>query len=171
MRRDELGFWVGLVAAGSLWLYAVHAASALSEPVPQGTKEPVAQGMGSLPEPGHLPELARTFLKQRMQRHGSDVEALLRSVVLLRRPEAREAANRIATEPWLVRPIRGSEDALNSSLPELFFILQDQLRDRARTLAQAATAKDDRALAQAYGQVMETCVQCHSAYLNAGSGR
>jgi hypothetical protein len=171
MRRDAVGFWLGLVAMGGLCLFAVDAVAGQSDTVPESTKTVVAKGIGSLPAPEHLPELARTLLKQRMQRHGSDVEELLRAVLLLRRKEAREAANRIATEPWLVRPIRGSEDALNSSLPELFFILQDQLRDRAHALAEAAAAKDDRALAQAYGRVMETCVQCHSAYLTPPAKR
>jgi len=40
------------------------------------------------------------------------------------------AAQRISSEPRLVRRIAGGEDDLNSLLPERFFVLQDESRTR-----------------------------------------
>lgn len=121
---------------------------------------------GSLPEPGWLPALARDLLHRRMQSHGKDVVRLVLASTLLEHGAAKEIAHRIATEPRISRPVAGSEDALNSSLPPRFFELQDALRTQAKAVEQAAAKKDDAALGAAVGQLTQTCVACHSVYLN-----
>lgn len=137
----------------------VYAADPEKKPSPQ---PPVR----SLPEPDYLPEEARRVLQQKMERHGQDMVELMLSVTLLQYDVARETAQRIASEPRLVRPIAGGEGDVNASLPERFFALQDESRLRAQAVRAAAARKDDKALAEAYGRLTETCVSCHSAYLN-----
>jgi hypothetical protein len=118
-----------------------------------------------LPEPGWLRPQAREMLTARMQRHGDDMMFLMASVVLLSHDGAEALAGQIAAEPRIGRPGPGERDTLNALLPTRFFDLQDQLRDRARAVADAARARDDARLVKAYGQLAETCVSCHSAYL------
>ena len=38
-------------------------------------------------------------------------------------------------------------------------------RNRAKAVATAAEKKDDKALADGYGRLVETCVSCHASYL------
>jgi hypothetical protein len=45
-------------------------------------------------------------------------------------------------------------------------VLQDESRSRAKQVAEAAGKGDDRALAESFGRLMQTCVECHSAFLN-----
>jgi hypothetical protein len=118
-----------------------------------------------LPEPEYLPDIARSLLHERMRRHGQDATGLMLSVVLLKYDDVQETAKRIAGEPRLVRPTMGNDNELNRYLPERFFVLQDQLRDTAQKLAESAGHKDDKALAKSFGQLTETCVACHNAYL------
>ncbi len=120
----------------------------------------------SLPEPDYLPEDARRVLKKKMARHGKDMVELMLSVTLLRYDVAREAAQRIASEPRMARPIVGGEGDVNAALPERFFVLQDEARMRAREVRDAAAKRNDKALAESFGRLTETCVSCHSAYLN-----
>jgi hypothetical protein len=77
-----------------------------------------------------------------------------------------ESADRIASAPKLARPVAGGQDDLNAALPERFFLLQDDLHSRAGALVDAARAKNDKRLGQAFGRLTETCVECHSAYVN-----
>jgi hypothetical protein len=120
----------------------------------------------SLPKPDYLPEQARGLLRQKMERHGQDARDLMFGVTLLQYDIARAAAQRISSEPRLVRPLPGGEGELNALLPERFFVLQDEARLRARAVSEAAEKHDDQALAEGYGRLVETCVACHSAYLN-----
>ncbi|HVG60782.1 MAG TPA: hypothetical protein VNA24_19650 [Hyalangium sp.] len=119
-----------------------------------------------LPTPDYIPETARALLRKKMERHGQDARELMFGVMLLQYDVARSAAQRISSEPRLVRPIAGGEDDLNALLPQRFFVLQDEARTRAQAVATAAEKKDDKALADSYGRLVETCVACHSAYLN-----
>ncbi|WP_239014170.1 cytochrome c [Archangium violaceum] len=86
-------------------------------------------------------------------------------VTLLRHDVARAAAQRIASEPRLVRPEVGGEDDPGTFLPERFFVLQDEVRMRAQAVAASAEKRDDKALAESYGLLVQTCVSCHSVYL------
>ncbi|MBX7117234.1 MAG: hypothetical protein K1X64_23150 [Myxococcaceae bacterium] len=103
-----------------------------------------------LPEPDYLLPLARKVLHERMERHGRDMPQLLLSVVLLQRDVAASTAARIANEPRVSRPPPADDFALNRALPERFFVLQEDLRQRAKAVA----------------ELTQTCVACHSAYLN-----
>ena len=59
------------------------------------------------------------------------------------------------------------EGTLNALLPAKFFVHQDELAASATALAQAAAARDDRKLVEAFGAVTKSCVGCHAAYLHA----
>lgn len=123
-----------------------------------------------LKTPDYLPPLARRLLRTRMARHGDDMVRLMLAVTLLQRDQVRSLATDIANEPRLTRPIAGGADDLNAALPMQLFNLQDELRQRAKDLAAAAGSRaSDQALAASFGKMTETCVACHSAYLNPPS--
>ena len=113
-----------------------------------------------------LSPLARQFLRKRMERHADDMVRLVIAATLLNRNKVQLFANELATEPRLTRPLPGDVDEdLNSTLPERFFVLQDELRARAQLLATVARGKDNDALATGVGQLLQTCITCHSAFL------
>lgn len=144
-----------LLSASILFLLTAHANP------PKGMPEE-----SKLETPDYLPPLARSVLHNRMQRHGRDQARLVTAVTLIQRDVVASIADDIAAEPRLVRPRSEGADELNSALPERFFVLQDALRLRAKDLSGAAKAKDDVALAKAFGQMVEICVSCHSTYLH-----
>jgi hypothetical protein len=119
-----------------------------------------------LGEPEYLSPLARQILKNRMKRHGSDLTQLSLTVTLLHHERSKLLATDIANEPRISRPIAGGEDDLNTALPERFFVLQDELRARAKAVAENAGKKDNKALGEEFGRMMQVCVDCHSAFLN-----
>ncbi len=151
----------GFLSAGFL----LHA-SAAEPPKKGGQSSKAAEKMPGLAAPEYIPETARALLRKKMERHGQDARDLMFGVTLLQYDVAEAAAHRIASEPRFVRPIAGGEDDLNALLPERFFVLQDESRNRAQAVAMAAEKKDDKALAESYGRLVETCVACHSAYLH-----
>lgn len=153
----------GLLCAG----FVFHAAAETPKPKNgQASKKVTDAKAAGLPTPDYIPETARALLRKKMERHGQDARDLMLAVTLLQYDAAKAAAQRISSEPRLVRPIAGGEDDLNALLPERFFVLQDEARSRAQAVATAAEKKDDKALADTYGRLVETCVSCHSAYLN-----
>jgi hypothetical protein len=154
----------GFLSAGFL----LHASAAPPEGSKsnQTSKKALDAKTPGLPTPDYIPETARALLRKKMERHGQDARELMFGVTLLQYDVAKAAAQRISSEPRLVRPIAGGEDDLNALLPERFFVLQDESRTRAQAVATAAEKKDDKALADSYGRLVETCVACHSAYLN-----
>ncbi len=141
-------------------LIAVSTQVSAAGPAPK--KPIVKQGLEA---PTYLSPIARQLLKQRMKRHGNDMLAMLRSVLLLDHDTTQRLASELAAEPRLTRPIAGGADDLNAALPERFFVLQDELRSRALDLAAAAQKSDDVKLAARLGEVTATCVSCHSVYL------
>jgi hypothetical protein len=157
----------GVLSAGVF----LHAAAAEPEKprsgAPAKAKAPEKKGPApeGLPTPDYLPDTARALLRKKMDRHGLDARELMYGVTLLRYDVARGAAQRIASEPRLSRPTPGGEDDLNTALPERFFVLQDEARLRAQALMAAAEKRDDKALAESYGLLVQTCVSCHSVYL------
>jgi hypothetical protein len=120
-----------------------------------------------MPAPANLSAAVRSVIADRMRGHGDDMSVLQWAVLFLDYDAARSLANAIATEPRLARPLAGDDTLLNSALPPEFFVLQDQLAAKARELAQIAEKRppDGAGLAKAYGELAETCVRCHSAYL------
>lgn len=156
-----------LAAAAVVLALGVHGSSSASI---DGEEHPQALLKQQLPDPGYLPEELRPVLRNRMQRHGDDMVQLVLAVTLLKRDMVKSSADRIASEPRFARPIVGSDDALNNALPEKFFTLQAEVAERARSLSAAASRRDDRALASAFGRLTETCVACHSAFLEPKPG-
>ncbi|MFZ5446973.1 MAG: hypothetical protein ACOZQL_43750 [Myxococcota bacterium] len=133
---------------------------------PKKTPPKTASGpKKALEAPAYLNPMARQLLKRRMARHGRDMLSLVQSVLFLDRETTQRLAAELAAEPRLTRPIAGGEDDLNASLPERFFVLQDELRSRALALSDASKKADDVALAARLGELTQTCVSCHSAYL------
>ena len=121
--------------------------------------------------PKHLTEpplslTARALIHQKMVNHSKQMTDLVWAVVLLNYPQSAELAQAIAAEPRLGRPTSGDATELNSALPPRFFELQDELRTRAQHLETAARVRDPGATAKAYGQLAETCVSCHDAYIS-----
>ncbi|WNG37074.1 hypothetical protein F0U61_27910 [Archangium violaceum] len=157
---------IPLVVAGVLSVGLLFQASA-AEPKKAAPKAKAAEAKEhpGLPAPDYLPEAARTLLRKKMGRHGLDARDLMFGVTLLRYDVVRAAAQRIASEPRLVRPEAGAEDDPSTFLPERFFVLQDEVRMRAQAVAAAAEKRDDTALAESYGLLVQTCVSCHSVYL------
>ena len=116
-----------------------------------------------------LAPLARSLLHRKMERHGNDMVRLVIAVTLLQRDKVQRFASDIANEPRLTRPMPGEEDAINAALPEKLFVLQDELRSRAKTLAEASRTASDETVAVDLGLMMQTCVACHSAFLQPRS--
>jgi|GEM_PF-1941731 len=108
---------------------------------------------------------ARAVLRPRMQRHGAVMDVLIRSVVMLDRARTADAVDAVIGEARLARPLPGDTEMINAAIPPLFFDLQDHLQQRAQALRTASAKGDDVEVAVALGQVMQTCVACHSAYL------
>lgn len=133
------------------------------EKLPKKEPKPVAAKSEKQPV---LNELARQLLRRRMERHGRDLNQLATGVVLLRREVVLAIAQTISTEPRITRPLPDTRDELNGALPERFFVLQDEVRERAKALAEAAKSRDDAAVAEAYGRTIQTCVACHVSFLS-----
>lgn len=144
----------------------VLAADPKAKPVAAAPKKAgVPAAKKTLGAPSYLSAIARQLLTQRMVRHGRDMLALVEAVLLLDRETTQRLAAEIAAEPRLTRPIAGGADDVNAALPERFFVLQDELKSRAADLAEAARSSDDTKLAARLGEVTQTCVSCHSTYL------
>lgn len=142
-------------------------AAAVSLPgraAPPKEKKAAAAPAQRLDPPERLPPILRELLHKRMERHGADMGRLVSLVVLLRYDEIVPLSEHIVREPQLARPLPGELDQLNAQLPTRFFTLQEELRERARQLTDAARARDDKALAGSFGRLTESCVACHAAY-------
>jgi hypothetical protein len=155
-------------------LFALACASTSSKPAeaPSTGAAPAAaaavgaaQTKGSLPEPEWLPSEAREMLTARMDRHGEVMMLLLVSVLTLQHSDTELLAEQVAAEPRIGRPAPGEQGTISALLPPRFFTLQDELVDRAHAVATAARANDNSRIVRAYGQLAETCVSCHSVYL------
>ncbi len=118
-----------------------------------------------------LSPLARDLLHRKMERHGDDMVRLVIAVTLLQRDKVKLFATDIANEPRLARPMPGAEDAVNAGLPEKLFVLQDELRSRAKTLAESSKSASNETLASNLGLMLQTCVTCHSAFMAPAKSR
>ena len=114
-----------------------------------------------------LTPLARSLLHKRMQRHSESMIRLVVAVTLLQHERAQKFATEIANEPRLMRPLPGDDELFNNGLPERLFVLQDELRSRAKTLASAAQGSNDEAMVAGLGQVIQTCASCHALFLSS----
>ena len=120
----------------------------------------------TLRAPEWLPTEAREMLSSRMQRHGEEMMLLLVSVMTLQHEDTELLAQQVAAEPRLGRPAPGESGTISALLPPRFFDLQEELQVRAHAMAEAARTKNDTRIVRAYGSLAETCVTCHSVYLN-----
>jgi cytochrome c556 len=117
-----------------------------------------------LDPPESLPGTARALLRTRMASHAQDMAALMSAIMILRYSEIEERATAIATEAHFARPHSNDATELNSALPEKFFANERELQVLAGTLAGAAHRLKPFEVANAYGQLSETCVKCHAVY-------
>jgi hypothetical protein len=118
----------------------------------------------SLPEPRSLPPAARQVLKSKMGRHDTQMRRLVSAVIVLDDDAVARVAGEIFDEPALARPLAGDE--LNGMLPQRFFVLQDDLRARARALVIATQQHNRAVVADEFAALTKSCVTCHDAYLN-----
>jgi hypothetical protein len=128
-----------------------QAAQAISTPARRDSPEP-------------LSPLAMAALKARMASHARDMDRLVSAIMILDYPDIAARAKAIADDASLSRPLSNDASELNASLPEKFFVRQDDLKAAARDLSSAASALDPYRVAGAYGKVSEGCVRCHADY-------
>lgn len=122
--------------------------------------------------PSKLPPLGRALIAEHMESHGDDMTMLLWSVLFVDGQSTHDLAQVLASEPLFSRPIDSGDSTVNALLPDKFFVLQDAFAKRARQLLATSShhPRDAAAIARAFGALTETCVACHSVYLNEGPG-
>jgi hypothetical protein len=118
-----------------------------------------------LPIAERLPDTARAALKTQMHVHARAALQLVSTVTVLDWDGAAAAAAELLAEPRVARPVGNEAADLNARLPDRFFVLQDELRDRVQAVDRAAKARDADGLADAFAATAKTCVHCHDAYL------
>jgi hypothetical protein len=150
-----------LAASGSLVLAAIVGAAILLRPKPVAHDE--------LPASTALPPAARQVVRSRMGRHEAQMKALVSRVVLLDSDGVARVGGEIFDEPTIARPIAGDE--LNGLIPERFFVLQDELRARARQLVIASQKHDSDAIATEFAALARSCVGCHQVFVHGDGGR
>ncbi|HEV8166360.1 MAG TPA: cytochrome c [Actinomycetota bacterium] len=121
-----------------------------------------------LQPPEHLPEAARAVLRTIMGSHVHAMSDLVSAIMVLDYPRIESAAQAVASDDSLSRPLTGDATELNSLLPEKFFQNQDDLRRQAHEVALAARSQGASAVAAAYGKLAEACVRCHATYRQGG---
>lgn len=114
------------------------------------------------PEP--LSPTARALLKDRMASHAEEMSGLVSAIMLLKYSDVVTRADKIAADVNLSRPLTNDATELNASLPEKFFVRQDDLKAAARALADAGRTANPYLVAEAYGKLSENCVRCHADY-------
>jgi hypothetical protein len=155
---------IGFLGLATLLAAACADQSARNQP-PQRAQ--LAQAIATPPRrdpPEPLSPLAKAALKTRMASHARDMNQLVSAIMVLNYPDIAQRATGIAGDANLSRPLSRDASELNSSLPEKFFVRQDDLRTAARALFAAASALDPYRVADAYGKVSEGCVRCHADY-------
>jgi hypothetical protein len=144
---------------GSIGLAIIIGLALLLRPRPVARDE--------LPASVSMPPAARQVVRTKMGRHEAQMKALVARVVLLDDDGIARAAGEIFDEPALARPIAGDE--LNGLIPERFFVLQDELRARARSLVAASGRHDREAVASEFGALARSCVSCHQVFVHGDS--
>lgn len=163
-RPGRAAMTLGLLAMAALAMVACADQNARHQPPQRAQLEKaVAEpGRGAAPEP--LSPVAAGIIKERMVLHARDMTTLVSAIMVLDYPVISQRANEIAADVNLSRPLSGDATELNASLPEKFFVRQDELKAGARALATAADALDPYRVADAYGHLSEGCVRCHADY-------
>src|SRR5262245_51703134 len=125
--------------------------------------QPIAAPDRAVP-PEPLSPAAREMLKTRMASHARDMGDLVSAIMILDYARIDSKADSIASDVNLSRPISRDATELNASLPEKFFVRQDELRAGARALAAAARDLNPYRVANAYGRLSQGCVSCNADY-------
>jgi cytochrome c556 len=99
-----------------------------------------------------------------MSSHAQDMSQLVSAIMLLEYSEIITRADKIAGDVNLSRPTSNDATELNSSLPEKFFVRQDDLKAAAHALASAGRTANPYQVAVSYGKLSENCVRCHADY-------
>lgn len=114
------------------------------------------------PEP--LSKPVKALLSRRMASHAEDMSDLVSAIMLLDYSRIITRADKIASDVNLARPISQDATELNASIPEKFFVRQDELKAAVRELEGAARSANSYWVADAYGYVAKTCVRCHADF-------
>ena len=156
---------IGLFALLSVWASGASCASqAVNQPPQQSQLAQAIAAPDRTGPPEPLSGAARALLKQRMAAHARDMGELVTAIMLLEYDGIAARADKIAGDVSLSRPTTNDATELNASIPEKFFVRQDDLKAAARGLADAARSQNPYKVADAYGRVSETCVRCHADF-------
>jgi len=160
----KLNRWTtGLLALVALLAPACAAQSAQHQP-PQRAQLAQAVATPSHDAPEQLSPMAMATLKTRMVSHARDMNRLVSAIMILDYPDIAARAREIADDANLSRPLTNDATELNASLPEKFFVRQDELKASARELSASASALNPYQVADAYGKVSQGCVRCHADF-------
>lgn len=145
-----------IALTGSLVLASAIGLALLLRPKPIAREQ--------LPASASIPPAARQVVRSKMARHEAQMKALVSRVVLLDDDGVARVAGEIFDEPALARPIKGDE--LNGLIPERFFRLQDELRERARQLVIASSGHNHEAIANEFAAIAKSCISCHQVFVH-----
>ena len=155
-RSQSQAFVTKALTIGSVVLATVVGAALLLRPRPVAREE--------LPVSTAIPPAARQIVRTKMARHDLQMRELLTRVVLLDDDGVARVGGEVFDEPSLARPLAGDE--LNGLLPERFFVLQDELKARARRLVIASQKRDHEAIADEFAALAKSCIACHQVFLD-----
>jgi cytochrome c556 len=157
-------WWRAFLVAGVVLLSACANQTTADQPPQQAQLARAVAAPERVNPPEPLSPAAREILKTRMASHARDMADLVSSIMVLDYGRIVQTGEAIAADVNLSRPISQDATELNATLPEKFFVRQDQLRAGAKALADAARARDPNRVAREYGALSEGCVRCHSDY-------
>jgi len=166
MNKPSLRTLPAALASLSLLAGVAAASCATTEPHPP-QQDQLAQALAAPDRrepPQYLSNTTRELLRARMASHANDMGELVSAIMILQYPRIAEKAAAIEAQVDLARPVTKDATDLASSLPPVFFDYQDELKARARALAEAAKAQGAFRVADAYGDLSKTCVKCHSVF-------
>jgi cytochrome c556 len=153
---------IALVSALSVSLSCASHEANQPPQIPQLTRAISPPDRPDPPEP--LSNAARAILRERMSSHAEDMSDLVSAIMLLEYSRIIGRADKIAEDVNLSRPTSQDATELNASIPEKFFVRQDELKAAARELGDAGRSANPYRVAAAYGHVSETCVRCHADF-------
>jgi hypothetical protein len=159
--RSRIG---GLAALALSALAAACASQSANQPPQQAQLAEAIAAPDRTTPPEPLSPVARALLKDRMAAHARDMGELVSAIMLLEYDGIAARADKIAGDASLSRPTTKDATQLNASIPEKFFVRQDDLKAAARSLGDAARIRDPYKVADAYGRVSQTCVRCHADF-------
>ena len=156
--------WTGSIISAVALFFVACANQAASQPPQQAQ---LAHAISTPDRPGPpepLSPTAREILKTRMASHARDMGQLVSVIMVLDYASIVQLADRIREDVNLSRPLTNDATELNASLPEKFFVRQDELKVWAKALGEAAREQNPYRVAAAYGKLSEGCVRCHADY-------